>query len=296
VRHERKNTASPGHRRDFVIFTDLDGTLLDHDTYDWQPAAEALALCRRLGIPVVMVSSKTRAEMEPLREALLLRWPFVSENGGGIFFPPGCPRRPPAEAVPAGNRGHVWHLGVRYDTVIRALREMREELGRPDLRGFSDMDVEEIAHRTGLSLKDAERAARREYDEPFIAGSDQGADMEQLVRSARRRGLQVTAGGRFFHLFGSCDKGEAVSRLFRWFSPDRPGLRSVGLGDGPNDISMLQRVDVPVLVRSSSRTAEPAGNLPGLRVTGERGPAGWNRAILDLLENFVDRERGGSQG
>ncbi len=287
MRHEDKKSTVRRLRADFVVFTDLDGTLLDHDTYAWEPAADALALCRRLGVPVVPVSSKTRAEMEVLRKALQLDWPFVSENGGGIYFPHACPQSPPPEAVPDAG-GHVWHLGVQYDIVVRALREIREELGRPDIRGFSDMDVEEIALRTGLKKDEAERAGRREYDEPFVVGEHCSTDMDLLSRAARKRGLRVTAGGRFFHIFGACDKGEAVSRLSGWFRLKRPGLRSVGLGDSPNDIPMLRQVDVPVLVRSSRPLSDFAGAVPGVLITGEPGPAGWNKAILDLLDNYVD--------
>jgi ribonucleotide monophosphatase NagD (HAD superfamily) len=45
-----------------LVFTDLDGTLLDHDTYDWTPARDALDRLTRAGIPVVFTSSKTAAE------------------------------------------------------------------------------------------------------------------------------------------------------------------------------------------------------------------------------------------
>ncbi len=294
MRPEKKKSAAQTGQTEFVIFTDLDGALLDHDTYAWEPAAEALALCRRLGVPVVLVSSKTRAEIEVIRNALQLQWPFISENGGGIAFPNECVQPPPPEAVPKAGE-HVWHLGVRYDIVTRAFREIREELGRPGLRGFSDMDVQEIALLTGLPKEDAERAARREYDEPFVAGEPYGIDMDLLARAAHKRGLRVTAGGRFFHLFGACDKGEAVSRLFDWFRLERPGLRSVGLGDGPNDIPMLKRVDVPVLVRSPRPLSDLTGAVPGIRITMEPGPVGWNRAILELLDNYVD-EGNGSRG
>lgn len=265
-----------------VVFTDLDGTLLDHDTYAWEPAAEALQACHRQDVPVVLVSSKTRAEMQVLQEDLGPARPFVSENGGGIFFPPGCPQPPPAEAVP-GEEGRVWALGVPYEIVVRALRGLREELGRPDLRGFSDMDVQEIARLTGLALKDARLAARREYDEPLVASHREREDLDLLDRAARKRGLQVTAGGRFLHLFGDCDKGEAVSRLVDWFRRERPGLRSVGLGDGLNDLPMLKRVDVPVLVRGARQVEIQAREIPGLLITEEPGPAGWNRAVLNLL-------------
>ena len=73
--------------RHYVVFTDLDGTLLDHDTYGWEEARPALERCKRLFIPIVLVSSKTRAEMDHLRVKLSISSPFISENGGGIFFP-----------------------------------------------------------------------------------------------------------------------------------------------------------------------------------------------------------------
>ena len=50
-------------RNRLVIFTDLDGTLLDGNTYAFDAATEALDAARSHQIPVVLVSSKTRAEM-----------------------------------------------------------------------------------------------------------------------------------------------------------------------------------------------------------------------------------------
>ena len=45
-----------------VIFTDLDGCLLDRETYSFEPAQAALRLIREKKIPLVLVSSKTRVE------------------------------------------------------------------------------------------------------------------------------------------------------------------------------------------------------------------------------------------
>ncbi len=53
-----------------VIFTDLDGTLLDRDTYSFEPALPALRLIRQKDIPLVLSSSKTRAEIEFYRERI----------------------------------------------------------------------------------------------------------------------------------------------------------------------------------------------------------------------------------
>ena len=71
-----------------AIFTDLDGTLLDHDTYEWSPARPMLDRIREEGWPLVFVTSKTRAEVEGLRTEMEVDEPFIVENGAAAFFPP----------------------------------------------------------------------------------------------------------------------------------------------------------------------------------------------------------------
>ena len=71
----------------FLIFSDLDDTLLEHDSYRWEKAGPALGYCINSNIPVILVSSKTRVEIQAIHRAMGLDFPFVSENGGGIFFP-----------------------------------------------------------------------------------------------------------------------------------------------------------------------------------------------------------------
>ena len=72
-----------------VVFSDLDGTLLDESSYSFKDALPAVRLLQLRAIPLVLCSSKTRAEIEPCRLSLHNRHPFISENGGGIFIPPG---------------------------------------------------------------------------------------------------------------------------------------------------------------------------------------------------------------
>ena len=72
---------------DRIIFTDLDGTLLDHDTYSWKPAESALKLARKMNIPVIFCTSKTRAEVEIYRKSIGNKHPFIAESGEAIFIP-----------------------------------------------------------------------------------------------------------------------------------------------------------------------------------------------------------------
>ena len=265
----------------FLVFTDLDGTLLDHDTYRWDEAEPALALCAKHRVPVILVSSKTRAEMNVLRRELGLASPFISENGGGIFFPRESIVKPPAEAY-LDDDLWKWSLGFSYRDVVAALQEIREELAW-DIRGFSDMTVAEISRLTGLEPERARLAAMREYDEPFVAAGPRRSEMDALIQAASRRGLQVTEGGRFHHLHGACDKGVAVDKLVRWHEQSGGPVKTIALGDSPNDFAMLRRVDYPVLVRSFREYPGLEKTLRHLRITREKGPAGWNDAVTAFL-------------
>jgi mannosyl-3-phosphoglycerate phosphatase len=267
----------------YVIFTDLDGSLLDHDTYSWAEASEALSLCRQKGVPVVMVSSKTGAEMAVLAAEMVLSAPFISENGGGVFVPGKAFDRP-LDGTVYQNGFWKYALGAPYAELVSALHQIREELGW-DIRGFSDMDAGEISRRTGLGPREARLAAQRDFDEPFVVLGQAKPDMEPLVRAARKRRLRVTAGGRFFHLHGASDKGLAMEKVIGWYLASGREVTAVALGDSPNDFSMLERAVYPVLVRSRRAFPELREKIPRLMVTDDAGPKGWNRAVLDILSH-----------
>ena len=67
-----------------LVFTDLDGSLLDHDDYSFSAALPALSRLRDHAVPLVPLTSKTLAEMRVLQQALHNPHPFVIENGSAI--------------------------------------------------------------------------------------------------------------------------------------------------------------------------------------------------------------------
>lgn len=283
----------------YLVFTDLDGTLLDHDTYRWDAAIPALEQCKTNGTPVILVSSKTRVEIDILRRRLSLSEPFISENGGGIFFPKERFTDPPPGAVsaedPAANAGSsrvsgparetgLWEisLGVPYVRLIRALEDIRREL-RWDIKGFSDMGLEEISRLTGLDKREAQWAAMREYDEPFIIQGEGPADLTPLHRAAEKRGLTVTSGGRFHHLQGKNDKARGMELITALYRACYKSVLAIALGDSPNDFGMLERADIPVLIRSRQTFPGLKRRIPRLRISDQFGPEGWNSVILSIL-------------
>ncbi len=262
-----------------LVFTDLDGTLLDHHGYGWQGAAAALAALKERGAPLVFVSSKTRAELLPLQEQMgLAGLPLVAENGGVVFVPPAW--RDPLEAAGgqiASSPAGVVCLGAPYARVRQVFARLRQGYGAV---GFGDMEAAEIAARTGLDLRSAARAKERECSEPFVCH----ADVAVLKKAVASAGMTVTCGGRFFHLLAAGqDKGKAVRFLATLYAQMRKQpVLTIGLGDAPNDLPLLRAVDIPVVVPrpDGSRLAWPEGRP---RIAPLAGSQGWGEAMIRLL-------------
>jgi mannosyl-3-phosphoglycerate phosphatase len=264
-----------------LIFTDLDGTLLDPISYDWDKAKPALDICRKHHIPIIMVSSKTRAELNIIRKEMDLPFPFISENGGGIFFPKESFDKGPPGSVSDENMWK-WSMGTPYNQLVKSLKEIGKELGLK-LRGFSDMNLEEISGLTGLDQDLSSLAAIREFDEPFIVIDQDDIDSEIISVAAKKRGLQISRGGRFYHIHGGSDKGDAVKKIISWYRQSQEEVFTVALGDSQNDFSMFEQVDQPVLIPSQQDFSGTIKDIPGIIITHDPGPEGWNTAVKGIL-------------
>jgi len=273
-----------------AVFTDLDGTLLDHEDYSFAAARPALEKLRKRGIPLIFTTSKTRREIESLRDLLGFHDPFISENGGGGFFPASyAPWVPEGILFPP----HVLvRLGKPYGEIRRFMKTLDPSHG---VRGFGDMEATEISRLTGLSPDEARRAAAREFTEPFIL--ERKESLPEIEDRAAPEGLQVTRGGRFHHLIGSIqDKGTAV-RLVTEILGRKFGKRplTVGLGDSPNDFPMLESVDIPVLIPHPDGQYEPFPG-PGVIRAPHPGSRGWNAAMEKVLDRYTGPGLDGAEG
>ena len=261
----------------FLIFTDLDGTLLDHHTYSYDAARPALERLRKSAIPLIMVSSKTRIEMEVLRTEIDNQDPFIPENGGAVFIPGDYDLFVPDHAIEmAGYR--VILLGLQVSRIADAFDKLAAKI---PVRALSRMSVAQVAELTGLSLAQAEAAKNREFGEAFIL-DDPELEESVLYREVQALGLRLTKGGRFWHLLGENDKGRAVSLLSDLFRKRYPDIMTIGFGDAPNDAPMLAVVDQPFLVARPDGTHQSL-MLPKLTKVPFPGPAGVNHALLSLL-------------
>lgn len=256
------STEAPGHP---VVFTDLDATLLDHDTYSWRAAEPALTRLRELRIPVVLTSSKTAAEIRNLQQDIgLIGTPAIVENGAGTVGIPTSGIGPDAQ----------YHLlRARLNEVPDALRQC--------FKGFGDDSDEGVAEHTGLALSAAKLARQREFTEPGLwSGTDQ--QLHAFLHELTQRDVSVRQGGRYLTLSFGRTKADAMRDVMTHLGAQF----SIALGDAPNDVEMLESADIGIVIANPYRDALPKldGEKEGrVRRSIEAGPAGWNRAMLDVL-------------
>jgi mannosyl-3-phosphoglycerate phosphatase len=268
-------------RGKILIFTDLHGTLLDDQTYEFQSALPALRLIRSHNIPLIMVSSKTREEIEFYRKGLSREDPFIVENGGAIYFPASFPL-PDEYSFEIVDEYKEVLIGTPLAVLDEKIRGLKGEFR---FRCFSDLSIEEIAALTGLTHEQAQRASVREFDEPIVM--ERSSDEQLVCKRAQELGLDCVHGGRFLHLFCGGDKGKAVEVILNVYRQQGRHLISIGLGDSQNDVPMLWAVDKAVVMQ-----AQDGGYLEGLdhpdllRARG-RGPVAWNRVMLRILGSFL---------
>jgi mannosyl-3-phosphoglycerate phosphatase len=277
---------TPQKKANLIVFSDLDGTLLDSD-YSFTEAVPALKIIQENEVPLILCSSKTKAEIVHCRKKLNNTHPFISENGGGIFIHEKYFQfriQSTGFRVQKEENGCVIKLGADYSDLRSALHDLRSE--GFDVTGFGDMSIKEVSALTGLEPADAARAKQRFFDEPFVFRGA-ASDEENMKKSIQAKGLSYTK-GEFFHIMGDSDKGRAVDMLKTLFLKQSGEIIAIALGDSVNDIEMLQRADYPVVTQKQdgSYNSEVISRVRGCIKSGGVGPAGWHTAVLKLLNQF----------
>lgn len=254
-----------------LIFSDLDGTLLDHHTYSFAAALPALAEIKARQYPLILISSKTRAELLEIHQQLQLDTPFISENGAAVHWQENGQWQRKAFSQPRAKiLAALNELGLRFDYRFT---------------GFADASIEEISAMTGLSHEKATLAADREYTEPLI-WQDTPERLKNFIAQLAEYNLRATQGGRFLSIMGQFDKCTAMRWLrerYTQVDQSQP-LVSVALGDSYNDEAMLQEADIAVVIKSSHSDQLVINKPQWIIRTNNPGPVGWQEAMATILQ------------
>lgn len=270
----------------YLIFTDLDGTLLDHFSYSHAPADQLIPVLQHAGIPIIINTSKTFAEVTDLQSKLGIQAPFIVENGAAVFLPKSlfidCPKE-------CHSYQNYWMktFSQPRETWIELLKA-QGAIYCDQFQGFSELSAKTIANLTGLTLEDAEKANQRMFNEPVL-WHDNEDKADEFISHIKTHGANVLRGGRFIHVGDFTDKGRALEWLASLYHTDKSQQQTtIALGDGDNDTAMLEAAHLSVQVRSPVHSFPTLNNANFIYQTQGYGPQGWVEAITFLTQDILN--------
>ncbi|WP_267897014.1 HAD-IIB family hydrolase [Corallincola holothuriorum] len=280
-----------------MVYSDLDGTLLDHHNYSFAAAQRSLALLASANFPLLLNTSKTFSEVISLRHQLDNHHPFIIENGSAICIPANyfvwLDGMLSTQLYAGEQRYFIQNLGPNYSNIIKVLHQLRKQHGY-QFTGFADMSDADVADCTSLPLADAQMAKRRQASEPML-WQDSDAALTQLKLQLKPLGLKVLKGGRFLHVMGHVDKSTALDWLQPHFARKYAQFKqiTVALGDSQNDLCMLERADIGVVIPDAkNQRLSPVGKQ--IKFASQQGPEGWDAVmyplILDIINSLPEKE------
>jgi mannosyl-3-phosphoglycerate phosphatase family protein len=266
-----------------LVFSDIDGTLLDPDQGGFAPARELLEQLKQLGIPVVLATSRTIDQTTDLRRAMGNRHPFIIENGGGVCIPDDYFPEIPGEPTKDGLRLQV--LGLERSVILQRLEKLKE---RFDFHNLADLDNSQLQRITSLSAAELRAARARAASEWVLWRSGEQA-LQNFRQHLERAGLRAVQSGQFLHVTGETDKARAMAVLRASYQRHVGGQRLtvIALGDGPNDLEMLRTADIGIVLPRADGSYVAPETAPDLRHAEQPGPAGWRDAMLEIIQELA---------
>lgn len=262
-----------------VIFTDLDGTLLDHDNYSYSAAEPALDYIKKHNIPLIFTTSKTAAEVEMLCKQTGFYHPFIAENGGLLAIPE---HYFSVDQHTKEYRKNI--IGVSREEIDLTLNKLADSY---KFKSFRDMSTDELVEHTGLKPDQALYANQRDSTEPLL-WLDESTKLLNFANELEKLNLTLISGGRFHHVMGNHDKSTTMSTLLKMYeSYWNREITSIALGDSPNDLKMLQTAHYGIVIPNPHAPIMCIDNHASLSRAEQSGPQGWNDSLLVLLKELI---------
>lgn len=278
-----------------LIYSDMDGSLLNHNNYDFSAAMSALDLVGERGIPVIPCTSKTAAELMALRRRLENHSPFIIENGAAVYIPLGTFSAQPEGTVRQG-RFWVKSFSQGRDHWLALVEQAKSRFG-DCFTHFNQMTIDDIVEVTGLDKQSAQEASERQYGEPVLwLGSDE--DKAEFIALLQQQGAEILEGGRFLHVSGETDKAKAMhwlTAIYQSHCLEGLTLKTLAVGDSDNDIAMLEAADVALIIRSPVHEVPTLQRTRDCYISDDIAPLGWKQGvemILKKLDNAKEDHHG----
>ena len=279
-----------------IIFTDIDNTLIQSHVIEnnmiihkknYGNIKYIINKLNEKKIPLILCSSKTKAEQIKIRKDCSISDPFIVENGGAIYIPEDYFNSKIFDSIINTDikikkiqNFHVLEIGQSFSNISKTLNKIRKE-NNMDFKVFHDYSEIELVKKIGMSREDVKLMLNREYGETILEIDENHEN--KMIKSCKDYNLNMIKGSLYYTVSAMHDKGKAVSILKKIFQLNsKENIEFVAIGDAMNDLTMLKNVDHPFLVRNSHNQYANI-RLTNLKKAEGVGPFGWEEIVLKFL-------------
>ena len=261
-----------------LIFTDLDGSLLHRDNFQFSKIKDYLNKLLSKGIHIIPNTSKTEKEILEFNNELGSSLPFISENGAVIKGLDLLNSNLPKELILSREKINI--INIFEESVTLNLQNK--------CKWLSEMDEKKQSLIFGLENEKLKMALDRKYSIPFIFDGTK-SEKKELFTILKKKGLALQEGGRVINLTDKVNKAKALQVFVRFFKKNNKNVKTIAVGDNYNDLDMLKISDFPCLVFNDKFTLDeiPINNLI---TTNKPSPEGWadviKMALVKINKNY----------
>lgn len=264
-----------------LLFSDVDGTLIDR-AYRRMPSSQQLEHIAGVS-RLILVSSRTIEELRHLLDMWGVTADCIAENGALIATrDEALASALGAEPDPDAEGWWIRGLAASRDETLQATRRVLESAGL-SANPVDTLPLATFAGLSGYAVDDALRARSRRHAVLLMPLPARALD------ALRAAGLEAEFGGRWVTVLHGANKGRAVAQYLDAWHAIRGAAHTVGIGDAPNDASLLQAVQLRFAMPRDDGSVDPSLTaLDGVIPLPVGGTDAWEAVLQSLDQAHAD--------
>lgn len=276
--------------KSFLIFSDLDGTFLDHQNYSFGRNNQVVIKLKNKNHQLIFNSSKTYSEIKLILKKLrLLKMPFSCENGAILYFPKTIFKK----LKYSKSQENYWKILLTDKNSDQWYRNLKKLKKKFDFKILKDLPKKDLIKLT--NLQNINPMLDREASQLIIWRDNitKYKEFKKIIKY-HENGM-LTQGGRFIQISSPCNKRIAtkeISHIYFNLFNDKYYKSIIALGDNQNDKAMLNFVSHSCVIKNRySSNLRLNSYKKNVYYSKKNAPSGWEESL-----KFVDKKIGGKIG
>ena len=265
----------------FLIFTDLDGTLLDHENYSYGNNKKLISNIISNKNDIIFNTSKTFSEcIKLLKKLKLTNMPFSTENGAVLYFP----KKRFKKIKNSSDDGRYWKVRIAKLSSKKWYQLLKQMQKKYNFLIAKDLSSKILRKYTNLN--NTKMMLDREASQ-IILWEDNFTNLKLFKNEIKsQKDGVVIKGSRFMQISSICNKRIAkkqISHAYDLQFHDKYSRNTITLGDSKNDIDMLNSSKYSCLIKNSSgKFPKLHSNKKNVFKSSKLAPDGWGEVLYKL--------------